>query len=199
MNTRSKTKDLDLANPVEFPSLPPRSRNPLTVLPPMTTTPPVAEFTLLPAMMDQASNVTASGNNPTLQPTTSSLTMFPEPVSGPEVTSIRNVRTPDPKVSERGGTSSSSVINGSVGDRIGGSKSHSSYHGSSRYSSFSRRGGKSDGAGSSQETMIQAKAAEASAKAEANARAKAAQAKQQCIREFQEKQLEIKRKEMELG
>ena len=194
MNTRSKTKELDLTNTIEFPSLPPRSRNPLTVLPPMTTTLPESEFTLPPAMVDQAANLMASGDGPAAQPTTSSSTVVSDPVPSPGVTS----KTLNPTVAEGAGAPLNLVIDGSVGGRIEGSKAYSSYHGSSKYSGVSRRGGRSDGAGSSQGTVIQAKVIEASAGAEVNARAEAAQAKQQCIREFQEKQLEIKRREMEL-
>ena len=126
MNTRSKTKNLDLTNPIEFPSLPPRSRNPFTVLPPMTSTPPESEFTLPPLMMEQASNGMASGDNPAAQPTTGSSTMVSISVLGPDVTSTEGVRTPNPSALEGVGTPLNLVMDGSVAGRVGGSKVYSS-------------------------------------------------------------------------
>jgi hypothetical protein len=71
------------------------------------------------------------------------------------------------------------------------------YSRSSRFSHTSRRG-RSDGAGNSEDTIIQIRSEQARAKAEAKAKAKAAEVEQNHIREVQEQRLLIKRKEMEL-
>ena len=98
---------------------------------------------------------------------------------------------------QKGDTQRNLVADGSVVGRKQGSGARSSYSRSSRIPHSSRRG-ISDGAGSSEETIIQARGEQARALAEAKVKAQAAQAEQQHIREVQEKQLAIKRRGIDL-
>ena len=98
---------------------------------------------------------------------------------------------------QKGDTQRNLVADGSVVGRKLGSGARSSYSRSLRIPHSSRRG-ISDGAGSSEETIIQARGEQARALAEAKVKAQAAQAEQQHIREVQEKQLAIKRRGIEL-
>jgi hypothetical protein len=89
------------------------------------------------------------------------------------------------------------VTDGSVANQHRGSSSRSTYCRSSKYSHSGRRG-RSDGAGDSEDTIVQVRSEQARAGAEPKAKAKAAEAEQQHIREVQEQQLVIKRREVEL-
>jgi hypothetical protein len=77
-----------------------------------------------------------------------------------------------------------------------GSSARSSYSRASRIPNSSR-GGRSDGAGSSEETIVQARAEQAKSLAEVKVKARAARERQQFLKEFQEKQLAIKKREKE--
>jgi hypothetical protein len=142
------------------------------------------------------SSMPTSQSSPT-QPTTSSPYVVPNPVSSPAVTNIESDQTPSPTLMQKGDTQRNLVAYGSMVGRKQGSSAHSSYSRSLRIPHSSRRG-ISDGAGSSEETIIQARGEQARALAEAKFIAQAAQAEQQHIREVQEKQLAIKRRGIEL-
>ena len=191
MNPRSKTQGLDLEDTEEFPSLPQQSVHPLTVLPQLPSTIPVTEFTVPQETMDEVSMVMASSQNPILQPNTS---LSSGPISGLVVTSNGDVETPDPSMLERGNMPANLFVDGLVGIRNRGSHARSVCSRSSRYSHSSRRG-RSDGAGNSVDTIIQVRSEQARAQAEAKVKAKAAWERQQYLKEFQEKQLAIKKKE----
>ena len=170
MNTRSKTQGPDLEDSGEFPSLPQHSAHPLTVLPQLSSTVPVTEFTASQEMMDEASSVMASSQSSLPQPTTS---LSYGTASGLVLTSDGDVRTPSPSLLRRGDIPPSSVMSGHVGYRNGCSSTRSTYSRSSRYTHSSRRW-RSDGPGNLEETIVQVRSEQARAKAKAQAKAKVA-------------------------
>ena len=194
MNTRSKTSNMD--NP-EFLIIPPPSSRPPTVVPPPPTSIAVTEFTLSPGTMDQAPNVVSSSQFHIPQPTTSSPSLVLDIASSTAVTSAESLHPSNPSQLQRGNIPVNLVMDGSVVNRNKGSSSRSTYCRSTRYSQASRRG-RSDGAGNSEDTIIQVRSEQARAGAEAKAKARAAQEEQQHIQEVQEKQLAIKKRGIEL-
>ena len=192
MNTRKKTSTMD--NP-EFFALPPHSANHPTVIPLVPATTAVTEVTVSHGTIESVPSVVPVSQSPTPQPTTSSHVFDATPSTA--VTSAEGMQTLSPSLLQRGKASVNSVRNGSVVGRDRGSSVRSSYSRASRIPNSSRIG-KSDGAGSSEETIIQARAEQARSLAEAKVKAKGAQAEQQYIREIKEKQLEIKRSGIEL-
>jgi hypothetical protein len=197
MNTRSKTQSLNMDKPEDFPPIPPRSVCPPTVIPRPPVTIAVNEFTLSPGNMDQATRITSSSQIHPLQPTASSSSFILDQASSPVVTSTKSLQTTYASQSQRGNIPVNSFRDGSEVYKNRGSSSCSTYSRSSRYSHPSKRG-RSDGAGNSEDTIIQVRSEQAQAKAETKAKAKAAQAEQQHIQEVQEQQLSIKKREIEL-
>jgi hypothetical protein len=180
----------------EFHSLPLHSSQPSTMIPPPQETTPVTEFTLTPDTMDQSPSVLSSSQIYILQPTTSSPSQVFETISSLAVTSAESLQTSNPSQLQRGSTPVNSVINGSVVNKNRGSSSRTTYSRSSRFSHTSRRG-RSDGAGNSEDTIIQVRSEQARAKAEAKAKAKAAEAEQNHFQKVQVQQLLIKRRNMD--
>jgi hypothetical protein len=183
-------------NPEDFPSLPLRSACPPTVVPSPENIAVTKATGSLGTMNQVPSSMPSSQSSPT-QPTTSSPSVVLNPVSSPAVTNIESDQTPSPLLLQKRDTQRNLVADGSVVGRKQGLSARSSYSRSSKIPHSSRRG-ISEGAGSSEETIIQARGEQARALAEGKVKAQAAQAEQQHIKEVQEKQLAIKRRGIEL-
>jgi hypothetical protein len=148
----------------EFHSLPLHSSHPSTVTPPPKETTPVTEFTLTHDTLDQSPSVLSSSQIHIPQPTTSSPSQVLDTASSPAVTSAESSQTPNPSQLQRGNTPVNSVMDGSVVNKNRGSSSRTTYSRSSRFSHTSRRG-RSDGAGNSEDTIIQVRSEQARTKA----------------------------------